>query len=107
MPYVGHPINEVTLMVVSLGKTETRYTQRGVHMVAKKALAARKGGRLKETQTQMCVDLMLARVSRDKIDGKSNAQLLEVWQQLRAGQQFTSLKNQGKRGDEKASRPNA
>lgn len=56
----------------------------------------------------MWVDMVLARVDRDKIDGKPNAYLLEFWQQLKVDQRFTPLKKkQGEKGGEKAMRPEA
>lgn len=81
-----------------MGEAETRCTQKGVHAVANKVLAARRDGPLKVTQTQMWVNLVLAGVYRDKTDGKPNIYLLELWQQLKVDQWFTPLKKTGKKG---------
>lgn len=52
----------------------------------------RRDGLQKVTQTQMWENLVLAGVGGNKTDGKPNAYLLELWQQLKADQWFTILK---------------
>lgn len=78
MPLVGHFI-KVALIVMSFGEAKARYTHEGVHMMAKEALVAKKNKPLKIVWTLMWVDLVLAGIGR-KIDGKSKAYLLELWQ---------------------------
>lgn len=76
--YVCCLINKLTLMVASLGEARTRRPQKGVCMVAKKALAARKDRPLKVMQTQTLVDLVFPREDQDKMNGKPIAYLLEL-----------------------------
>lgn len=67
MPYVGCPMNEVT-MVASMGKAKIRCMEKGV--CTRKAPATERNGPLNVTWTKMWVDLMLARINKEKINGK-------------------------------------
>lgn len=48
--------------------------------MAKKGKAAKADRPLKLTWTQMWLDLVLARIERNKTERKCNAYLLELWQ---------------------------
>lgn len=75
--YMGHPINEVTSMVASLGEAKTRRMQK---------VGGQEGTGSQERQTPKgdvdpnVLDLVLTWVGRNKIDGKPHAYLLELWQ---------------------------
>lgn len=68
-----------------------RHTKKGIHTVAKKTLLVKTDGLLKVTWTLMWVILVLARVDRNKINGKLNTYVLELSPQLRVEQLFTPL----------------
>ena len=89
-PHLGQPISEATHTLADLREVETIRAWGEVW-----AMTERRGakGPVKVSRTQMWVDLIKARVVKEKLNGKPNRILLELWHQLKPEQQFQLLRS--------------
>ena len=74
-PHVGQPISEATHTLADLGKVKTIRARRKVQAMTERRSAK---GPMKVLRTQMWVDLIKARVVKEKLDGQPNRILLEL-----------------------------
>ena len=74
-PHIGQPINKATHTLADLGEVETIRAWKEVQ-----AMTERRGakGPVKVSKTQKRIDLIKARVVKEKLDGQPNRTLLEL-----------------------------
>lgn len=79
--HIGQPISEATHTLVDLGVVETIRARKEAWATTERRGAK---GPVKVLRTQMWVDLVKARAVTEKLYGKSNRTLLELWHDLKS-----------------------
>ena len=78
-PHLGQPISDVTHTVADLGNSEEAEAMKACKEIWSATQRKNLKGPMKVRRTQMWVDLTGAGADRQKLVGKSNKILLELW----------------------------